>query len=114
MRFRTKSWFGTKWYNMGFYTQINFIPLFSGPHRSEQNRVTHYAIKNTRYYRRVFAKSRLRFGLQVPSKAETKSNFDFKRVTKSNFGFKGVCEEQSANFSVFDRKKLSFEIQIFL
>ena len=53
---------------------------------------------------RVFAKSRLRFGLQVRSKTET----------KPNFGFRRVCEEQSAKFSVFGRNKLSFEIQIFL
>ena len=53
---------------------------------------------------KVFAKSRLRFGLQVQRKTET----------IPNFGFKKVCEEQSVNFSVFDRKKLPFEIQIFL
>ena len=53
---------------------------------------------------RVFAKSRLRFGLQVRSKTET----------KPNFGFIRVCEEQSVNFSVFGRNKLSLEIQIIL
>ena len=31
---------------------------------------------------------------------------------KPKFGFKIMCEEQSVNFSVFDRKKLSFAIQI--
>ena len=46
----------------------------------------------------------LRFDLQVRGKTEI----------NPNFGFKRVCEEQSVNFSVFDRKKLSFEIQIFL
>ena len=56
------------------------------------------------YSIRVFAKSRLRFGLQVRGKAET----------KPKFGFKRVCEKQSANFSVFDRKNLPFEIHIFL
>ena len=59
---------------------------------------------NTWKYNRVFAKSRLRFDLQVRSKTEN----------KPNFGFKRVYEEQSVKFSVFDRKKLSFEIQIFL
>ena len=61
---------------------------------------------NSTYYfiNRVFAKSRLRFGLQVRSKTKT----------KPNFGFKRKCEEQSVNFSVFDREKLSSEIQIFL
>ena len=53
---------------------------------------------------RVLAKTRLRFGLQVRSKTET----------KPNFGPKRVCEEQSANSSVFDGNKLSSEIQIFL
>ena len=52
----------------------------------------------------VFAKSRLRSGLQARSKTET----------KPKFGFKRVCEEQSANFLVFDRNKLSFDIHIFL
>ena len=51
----------------------------------------------------MLAKSRLRFGLQVQSKTET----------KPNVGFKRVCEEQSANFSIFDKNKISFEIQIF-
>ena len=36
------------------------------------------------FAKRVFAKSRLRFGLQVQSKTET----------KPNFGLKRVCEEQ--------------------
>ena len=52
---------------------------------------------------RVFAKSRLRFGLQVRSKTKT----------KLIFGFIKVCKEQSVKYSVFDRKKLSFEIQVF-
>ena len=59
---------------------------------------------NTQPINRVLAKSRLRFGLQVRSKTET----------KPNFGFERVCEEQSVNFSGSERKKLLFEIQIFL
>ena len=54
-------------------------------------------------YIRMFAKSRLRFGLQVRSETEAKLIAAFERG----------CEEQNANFSVFDRKKLSSEIQIF-
>ena len=50
---------------------------------------------------REFAKRCFRFGFQGRSKTET----------KRNFGFKRVCEEQSVNFSVSDRNKLSFQNQ---
>ena len=84
-----------KW-NIPYYIMIGQgAPFFDAP----EPKLKHLTGKKfaTLAINRVFAKSGLRLGLQVRSKTET----------KPNLGFKRVCEEQSVNFSFFQKKEPS-------